>query len=412
MKKILYKIVVLSTLMLLPFSSAYAVYTLALFPTANSSDVTYYSFENAGTNVSDEMIVYASVPSSEWADYSFWVGENNARTSSSVTAGLSSLGTSASGVFSVNIYSSQSDKDNYFPHSFTAMDDTNYIYGMACWIQPITSDCVAGQPSSAGSHVFMGTGNEYAFTFSVATVNASFKILKSSDGASWSWDAGQVGHPSSGTVLNAGSGIGGGGAGDCYLDLPGLKSGDKVTLNLQKNGAVYTLSASFIPTPELTQVGDGCNTLIFRLGAYDATKYTPVFTLNGTSVSFTSNLYEVVNPVRGRQYVMSGCFSDLSGAKGTLVTEVSVLPDLVEMPLVSVSADNCGTAPVFTLENPVAGVSYTWKLNGSVVTPSGSTYTVPAPEAGVTYTMEVTADNGCTSQTSQPVSVELRLYLL
>lgn len=404
MKKILYKIVVLSTLMLLPFSSAYAVYTLALFPTANSSDVTYYSFENAGTNVSDEMIVYASVPSSEWADYSFWVGENNARTSSSVTAGLSSLGTSASGVFSVNIYSSQSDKDNYFPHSFTAMDDTNYIYGMACWIQPITSDCVAGQPSSAGSHVFMGTGNEYAFTFSVATVNASFKILKSSDGASWSWDAGQVGHPSSGTVLNAGSGIGGGGAGDCYLDLPGIKSGDKVTLNLQKNGAVYTLSASFIPTPELTQVGDGCNTLIFRLGAYDATKYTPVFTLNGTSVSFTSNLYEVVNPVRGRQYVMSGCFSDLSGAKGTSVTEVSVLPDLVEMPLVSVSADNCGTAPVFTLENPVAGVSYTWKLNGSVVTPSGSTYTVPAPEAGVTYTMEVTADNGCTSQTSQPVS--------
>lgn len=410
MKKLFIKSVALAALMLLPFSSAFAVYTLAVFPTANPSNVSYFTFENAGTNVSDEMIVYASAPSSEWSEYSFWVGENNAKTSVSSTAALSTLGTSASGRFSVNIYTTHAYDSNYYPHSFVAMDDTNYIYGMACWIQPITADCVAGDASSAGSHVFVGSGNVYTYTFNVATPAARFKILKSPDGASWSWDAGQVGHPSSGTVLKAGAGIGGGGSGDCYLNLSGVKSGDKVTLKLEKNGAVYTLSASFVPTPEISQIGDGCNTLIFRLGAYDASLYTPVFTLNSSPVTFTSNQYEVQSPVRGRQYVMSGYFTDSDHNQGATSILTSTLPEAVEMPVVNVtSADECGVAPSFKLNNHVTGATYTWMLNGVAVTPVNDVYTVASPVAGTTYTMEVTADDGCTSQTSQPVSRQYRV---
>lgn len=336
MKKLFIKSVALAALMLLPFSSAFAVYTLAVFPTASQSNISYFTFENAGTNVPEEMIVYASVPSSQWSSYSFWIGENNSKTSYSEVAALTTIGTSATGVFSVNIYPSHTYSKNYEPHSFAALDDTDYIYGMACWIQPITSGCVAGDASSAGSHVFIGSGagNEYSYTFNVATPAARFKILKSVDGATWSWDEGQIGHPSSGTVLKAGDGIGftSGSAGDCYLNLPGLKTGDKVFLTLEKEGAVYTLSAAMVPTPVLTQVGDGCNTLIFQLGEYDATKYFPSFTLNSTSVTFTSNRYEVENPVRGRTYVMSGHFSDADHRQGSDAILVSVLPELPEVP--------------------------------------------------------------------------------
>lgn len=402
MKK-LYTISALLLLSLVLSVNALAAYTIAIFPTADESAATYFTFEKAGTNVPDEMIAYCEVTGT-WSNYSFYVGEDNQKTAVSKVQPLTDLGTSASGLFSVNIYTTHTYDDNYYPHSFKALDDTEYIYGMACWIAPITEGCVAGQASSAASHIFTGSGAFFKYEFVVNEVTATFKVLKSADGSTWVWDSGQLGHPSSGTVLKVGEGLKGGGSSDCSLNIPGIKSGDKVELQLSKDGAIYTLKAYYIPTPVITQIGDGCNTIIFKLGSYDQTEFTPTFTLNGTAITFTSNQYQVTNPVRGKQYTVSGYFTDEDGWKSEVATLSSMLPEQVEKPVVEVSADACNVAPVFTLKNPVAGVTYTWKLNGSVVTPTDNQYTVVSPIAGTIYSMEVTATDGCTQTTSDLVS--------
>lgn len=405
MKHIFQYLTALVFFFLLPFAKASAVYTLAVYPTANPSEISYFAFENAGTNVPEEMIVYADV-SGNWGDYSFWVGADNKKVPGvSEEKPLSSLGSCTTGRFSFNIYYDHTGDKNYYPHQFSSMDPAVYMYGMACWIEPITDGCIAGQASSAASHIFTGSSPIFTYEFQVATTTARFKILKSANGFDWTWDAGQVGHTLSGTVLKAGDGVGGGGSNDCYLNLPGIKSGDKVTLTLTKNGAIYTLSASYIPTPVITEVGDGCNSIIFQVAPYDATLYTPHFKLNGADVTLTSNQYQVASPDRGRQYTLTGYFTDASGKSGEVVSKTAVVPEQVATPIVIVtSADECGVAPIFTLTNATNGVTYSWELNGKSVTPTNSSYTVPVPVAGTEYKMIVSADDGCTAKVSTSVS--------
>ncbi|MCQ2351230.1 MAG: hypothetical protein MJ003_04570, partial [Paludibacteraceae bacterium] len=386
----------------------FAAYTLAIFPTSSPTDAKYFTFENAGSNVPDEMVVYASV-TGDWDDYSYYVGVDNQPVENvSDTLLLNTLGTCQTGQFSVKIYTSHTYDKNYYTHDFRELDDAVYTYGVACWIDPLTEGCIAGDPSSAGSHKFTtGSPTQFEYDFDVYASPATFKILKSKDGNQWTWDAGQVGHPSSKTVLKAGEGviINDNGAGDCRLNLPGIKQGDATSLELLKKDAVYTLNAYYVPTPVIKQIGDGCNTLIFRIDSYDATTYEPHFRLNGQDITFTSNQYEVVNPVRGVNYKVEGYFRyTLYDWDGNAASLTSSLPARVEKPVVSAPVSVCNVPVTYTLVNPVNGVNYVWKLNDTQVTPQGNAYTLVSPTSGVTYTMVVTASDGCTEQTSDPVS--------
>ncbi|MCQ2369669.1 MAG: hypothetical protein MJ007_04235, partial [Paludibacteraceae bacterium] len=398
----------LCLLMLAGYVESFAAYTLAIFPTSSPTDAKYFTFENAGSNVPDEMVVYASA-TGNWNDYSYYVGVNNQPVEGvSDTLLLNTLGDCQTGQFSVKIYTTHTYDKNFYPHDFRELDDAVYTYGVACWIDPLTEGCVAGDPSSAGSHKFtIGSSTQFEYDFDVYAPYATFKILKSEDGNQWTWDAGQVGHPSSKTVLKAGEGviINDNGAGDCRLNLPGIKQGDATSLELQKDGAIYTLYAYYVPTPVIKQIGDGCNTLIFRIDPYDDTTYEPHFKLNGQDITFTSNQYEVVNPVRGVNYKVEGYFRyTLYDWDGNHASLTSSLPALVEKPVVSAPVTVCNVPIKYTLVNPVDGVNYVWKLNGAQVTPQGNSYTLVSPTSGTTYTMVVTAFDGCTEQTSDPVS--------
>lgn len=392
--------------MLMGYVESFAAYTLAIFPTLSPTEAKYFTFENAGSNVPDEMVVYASV-TGDWNEYSYYIGIDNQPVEGvSDTLLLNSLGDSQTGQFSVKIYSSHTYDKNYYPHQFRPLDDTQYIYGVACWVATLTEGCAAGDPSTAGSHVFTGSNTTFEYEFPIDITYATFKILKSTNGSNWGWDSGQVGHPQSGTVLKAGLNvtITDNGAGNISLNLPGVKKGDKVALDMAKEGAIYTLNAYYVPTPVITQVGDGCNTLIFRINSYDAVEYTPHFTLNGTPITFTSNQYVVSNPVRGQNYTVKGYFTDLDDWVGYEATLTSSLPPLVEKPIITASTAVCNVPITYTLVNPNPDVNYTWKLNGTSVTPQDNKYTLVLPTSGVEYKMEVTAFDGCSEQTSDPVS--------
>lgn len=384
----------------------FAAYTMAIFPTSSPTDAKYFTFENAGTNVPDEMVAYASV-TGDWNDYSYWIGVDNQQVPGiSVSKELNTLGTSATGLFSVNIYTSHTYDENYYPHQFRQLDDTQFIYGVACWVATLTDGCTAGDPNTAGSHVFTGSNTTFEYEFPVDITYATFKILKSPNGSDWGWDAGQIGHPQSGTVLKAGENviITDNGAGNISLNLPGLKKGDKVSLNLIKEGAVYELVAYYVPTPVITQIGDGCNKLIFRLDSYDTSEYKQHFTLNGAPITFTGNQYEVPNPIRGQNYTVKGYFTDDDDWAGFEASLTSSLPPLVEKPIVTATSSVCNVPNTFTLMNQSADVNYVWKLNGVSVTPQGDKYTLVSPISGTEYKMEVTAFDGCSEQTSDAVS--------
>ena len=76
-------------------------------------------------------------------------------------------------------------------------------------------------------------------------------------------------------------------------------------------------------------------------------------------------------------------------------------------PVVTSNPDACDSAVKFTIGNYDSSLSYTWRVNGAVVSAS-NTYTVNSPVEGVTYTAVVEATDGASKQSSTPVSQTYR----
>nr|MBP8628063.1 hypothetical protein [Paludibacteraceae bacterium] len=204
--------------------------------------VTQSTFVNAGTNVADEMSTLLTIPSytGNTVDYKFYIEDtNNSPDAKSDTVSLSSvMNTCSSGEIKLLIYAN-STQNNYQPHNPECMDTLVYTYGMVCW-DDLTANCTS-DPASASSHLFVGNTTSFTYSFPVNSITGGFKLLKSPDGTTWTWDAGQVGHVASNTILVAGTGVSiNASNGNISLSIPGLVVGKTVSLQLDKTGSVYT----------------------------------------------------------------------------------------------------------------------------------------------------------------------------
>ncbi|MBR2618140.1 MAG: hypothetical protein IKC81_02380, partial [Paludibacteraceae bacterium] len=131
MKKISIKKIALCATLLLSSVAINAAYTVAVFESANPSNIRHFEFVSAGTNVSSQLIALVEAPA-PLDQCSFWVGQDNAQiVGISQEAPLSALmqGTTCSGEsFSFTIYAGGTDA-NYKPENFKCIDTAEYVYG-------------------------------------------------------------------------------------------------------------------------------------------------------------------------------------------------------------------------------------------------------------------------------------------
>lgn len=405
MKKISIKKFALCATLLLSSVATNAAYTVAVFESANPSNIRHFEFVSAGTNVSSQLIALVEAPA-PLDQCSFWVGQDNAQiVGISQETPLSALmqGATCSGEsFSFTIYAGGTDA-NYKPENFKCIDTAEYVYGMACWPEQLTDNCSGGANSAAG-HIFTKNASNWTYTFKVNDPSSTFKLLKSADGTTWQWDAGQLGHGQSGTRLQAATGvtIAANGEGDVSLNLPGVKTGDYVTLTLQKNGAVYTLSAEYLATPLLVDTSVLCGTawnVSCQITNYNAA-YTYTASVNGgTAIPLSSNTFTVPSPSRGGSYaiVITALYGGNTASSDPLQIDV---PVQVATPVLS-AASGCGVDVLFTIDNYASYASTVvlqlpvgYVQNGDKITLN------QAPVDGTNYQLTVTANDGCTTATS------------
>lgn len=409
-KSSIQKIAFLASLFLTAITSQ-AAYTVAVFETANPSNVRHFEFTSAGTNVSNQLIANIDAPA-PLGDCSFWVGQDQAQVPGvSATQPVASImgGTSCSGTsFSFTIYAGGTDA-NYKPENFKCIDTAEYTYGMACWPNQLTHNC-SGGASSAANHIFTKNGNVWTYQFPVNDPASTFKLLKSADGANWVWDAGQLGHSLSGTQLTAGAGvsIANNGQGDISLNLTGLQQGDYVTLTLQKDGAVYALSAEYMAKPILENTSQVCGVnpvVSCKVKNYNPAVYTYTYIVNGgTETPLASDVVEVLYPTRFTEYsIVVVAYKD--GSRVTSDVLEVLVPARVAEPVLVANTAACGAEIGFTIANYYGyGAGVTFDIPAGYVQNGNAISLATSPVNGTTYTLSITANDGCTTAVSAPES--------
>ena len=410
------KIALLASLFL-TVTSVQAAYTVAVYETANPSNIQHFEFTSAGTNVSNQLIANIDAPA-PLDECSFWVGIDQAQVPDvSVDQTVASLmnGATCSGTtFSFTIYAGGTDA-NYKPENFKCIDTAEYTYGMACWPEQLTNNC-SGGAMSAASHIFTKNGTVWTYQFPVNDPASTFKLLKSADGANWAWDAGQLGHSLSGTQLVAGTGvaIANNGQGDISLQLTGLQTGDYVTLTLQKSGAVYTISAEYMAKPILENTSQVCGVnpvVSCKVKNYNPAVYTYTYIVNGgTETPLASDVVEVLYPTRFTEYsIVVVAYKD--GLRVTSDVLEVLVPARVAEPVLVANMAACDAEIGFTIANYNSyGSDVTFTIPAGYVQNGNTISLANAPIDGTTYALTITANDGCTTATSSEESQTYMAY--
>lgn len=371
--------------------------------------VTQSTFVNAGTNVADEMTTLLTIPSytGNTTDYQFYIqNTNNLPDVKSDKVTLSSvMNTCSSGEIKLLIYAN-STQSNYEPHNAVCMDTQVYTYGMVCW-DNLTANCT-NTPASASSHLFTGNNPTFSYTFEVNSISGGFKLLKSPDGTTWTWDAGQVGHVASNTILVAGTGvIINASNGNISLSIPGLVVGKTVSLQLDKTGSVYTLSATMLPdTPEVSNYS-ACQTpgtktwasLVTATGTLvwyaDATSTTPI----AAPTSFDTN-----DPQTTSYWV-----AQESG--GIESNRVQVTASVFAMPPANAAGEDrtiCAGATTVLGVTSQPGFNYSWTPTLQLDVANIAQPTTVSLNADRTFTLTVSNQANATCFATSSVTVSIR----
>ena len=417
MKNMTIKKIALLASLFLTVTSVQAAYTVAVYETANPSNIQHFEFTSAGTNVSNQLIANIDAPA-PLDECSFWVGIDQAQVPDvSVDQTVASLmhGATCSGTtFSFTIYAGGTDA-NYKPENFKCIDTAEYTYGMACWPEQLTNNC-SGGATSAANHIFTKNGDVWTYQFPVNDPVSTFKLLKSADGANWVWDAGQLGHSLSGTQLVAGTGvaIANNGQGDISLQLTGLQQGDYVTLTLQKSGAIYTISAEYMAKPILENTSQVCGVnpvVSCKVKNYNPAVYTYTYIVNGgTETPLSSDVVEVLYPTRFTEYsLVVVAYKD--GLRVTSDELKVTVPASVATPVLVANMAACDAEIGFTIANYNSyGSDVTFTIPAGYVQNGNTISLANAPIDGTTYALTITANDGCTTATSSEESQTYMAY--
>ncbi len=162
--------------------------------------------------------------------------------------------------------------------------------------------------------------------------------------------------------------------------------------------------------PNISLLGDGCNTIGFKVDNYDTSLYDYDVTLNGVAETLSSDgSFMVNNPSRNVDYVFFVSSTDINTGLTSTKTETAKLPKAVDKPSIVAEVSACDAPIRFTIQNYDASLQYTWLVNGNTYSGSGNTFVLPNPVDGATYSATVTATDGCTSEVSNVVN---QTYLL
>ncbi len=207
-----------------------------------------------------------------------------------------------------------------------------------------------------------------------------------------------------------------------------LATGNSLTINPVTADASYYLETSLngcvsivrfpvtltaATTPSLAVVSNAVtvcsgDAATFSIASPDATVTYNWYTALTGGTATTGTSYTINPATSSASYFVSA--TSVNGC--TTSPRLQVDLTVTQRPVVSVVAPNdvtiCkGTTQVFTVQNPVAGATYSWYngASGGTALATGTSFTTPPVNAVATYYVDGTTSNGCTSISRATVKV-------